>query len=54
MFLRGVGWNLINAMTGELPDLLRKLCKIDGIVWIRLMYCYEERITDELIDVMIR
>lgn len=35
-----------------LPDLLRKLCKIDGIVWIRLMYCYEERITDELIDVI--
>ena len=35
-----------------LPDLLRKLCKIDGIVWIRLMYCYEERITDKLIDVI--
>ena len=35
-----------------LPDLLRKLCKIDGIQWIRLMYCYQERITDELIDVI--
>jgi ribosomal protein S12 methylthiotransferase rimO len=31
---------------------LRKLCKIDGIEWIRLMYCYDERITDELIQVM--
>ena len=35
-----------------LPDLLRKLCKIEGIQWIRLMYCYQERITDELIDVL--
>lgn len=35
-----------------LPKLLRKLCKIDGIEWIRLMYCYDERITDELIQVM--
>ena len=35
-----------------LPDLLRKLCKIEGIQWIRLMYCYQERITDELIDVI--
>ncbi len=35
-----------------LAELLRKLCAIDGIRWIRLMYCYEDRITDELIDVM--
>lgn len=35
-----------------LPDLLRKLCKVEGIKWIRLMYCYQERITDELIDVL--
>lgn len=35
-----------------LPELLKKLCKIDGIEWIRLMYCYEDRITDELIQVM--
>ena len=35
-----------------LPELLRKLCKIDGIEWIRLMYCYDERITDELIQLM--
>ena len=32
-----------------LPDLLRELCRIDGLKWIRLMYCYEEEITDELI-----
>lgn len=35
-----------------LPELLRELCAIDGIMWIRLMYCYEDRITDELIEVM--
>ncbi|MDY6038065.1 MAG: 30S ribosomal protein S12 methylthiotransferase RimO [Eubacterium sp.] len=35
-----------------LPELLKKLCNIDGIKWIRLMYCYDERISDELIEVM--
>lgn len=35
-----------------LPELLKELCAIDGIEWIRLMYCYEDRITDELIEVM--
>lgn len=34
----------------RLAKLLRKLCKIEGIAWIRLMYCYEDRITDELIE----
>ena len=32
-----------------LSTLLRKLCKVEGIEWIRLLYCYEERIDDELI-----
>ncbi|MDO4746519.1 MAG: 30S ribosomal protein S12 methylthiotransferase RimO, partial [Bacillota bacterium] len=36
----------------RLPELLRELCKVDGIEWIRLMYCYEDKITDELIEVM--
>ena len=36
----------------KLPQLLDELQKIDGIEWIRLMYCYEDRITDELIEVM--
>lgn len=35
-----------------LPQLLRTLCRIEGLRWIRLMYCYEDRITDELIQVM--
>lgn len=33
-----------------LPELLNKLCEIEGIKWIRLLYCYPDRITDELID----
>lgn len=33
-----------------LPDLLRKLCKISGIEWIRILYCYPEEITPELIE----
>lgn len=33
-----------------LPKLLKELCKIDGIAWIRLLYCYPEEITEELIQ----
>ena len=36
----------------SLPKLLRRLCKISGLRWIRLLYCYPEEITDELIQVM--
>lgn len=35
-----------------LPELLNRLCAIEGIEWIRLLYCYPEEITDELIQVM--
>ena len=35
-----------------LPKLLKELAKIDGIEWIRILYCYPEEITDELIDVI--
>lgn len=34
----------------SLAKLLKKLCEIEGIRWIRLMYCYDDRITDELIE----
>ena len=33
-----------------LPELLEKLCRIPGLYWIRLLYCYPEEITPELID----
>ena len=35
-----------------LHELLRRLCRIDGLRWIRIMYCYPEEIYDELIQVM--
>ncbi|MBR7071078.1 MAG: 30S ribosomal protein S12 methylthiotransferase RimO [Clostridia bacterium] len=33
-----------------LVELLRALCKIDGLVWIRTLYTYPDRITDELLE----
>jgi len=36
----------------RLPLLLKKLCRIDGLRWIRILYCYPEEITDELIEVI--
>lgn len=36
----------------SLHKLLKELCKINGIQWIRILYCYPEEITDELIQVM--
>ena len=36
----------------SLHKLLKELCKIEGIEWIRILYCYPEEITDELIQVM--
>ena len=37
-----------------LPELLEKLCAIPQLKWIRVLYCYPERISDELLDVMAR
>ena len=36
----------------SLHKLLRELCKVDGIRWIRILYCYPEEIDDNLIQVM--
>ena len=36
----------------SLHKLLSELCKVSGIRWIRILYCYPEEITDELIRVM--
>jgi len=36
----------------KLPELLKKLCQISGVSWIRILYCYPEEITDELIQVI--
>lgn len=37
-----------------LPRLLEELCKIEGLAWIRILYCYPEEITDALIQVIRR
>lgn len=36
----------------KLPVLLKQLAGVEGIRWIRLLYCYPEEITDELIEVI--
>ena len=36
----------------KLPELLRKISYIDGIEWIRLLYCYPDALTDELLEEM--
>lgn len=38
----------------KLPELLTELCRIDGFEWIRVMYCYPEKITDKLLAVIQR
>lgn len=38
--------------TRKLPDLIRELCKIEDLKWLRILYCYPEDITDELIQVI--
>ena len=35
----------------RLPELLRRLCRIEGIHWVRVHYCYPDEITEELVDV---
>ncbi len=36
----------------RLPALLKELCKLEKLEWIRLFYCYPDKVTDELIDVI--
>ena len=36
----------------KLSELIRRLCQISGLRWIRILYCYPEEITDELIQTM--
>ena len=38
--------------TRMLPELLRRLCRIEGIHWIRVHYTYPDELSDELIDVI--
>ncbi len=36
----------------RLPELLDALCEIEGIEWIRMLYCYPDKITDEFLETM--
>ena len=47
----GEDWN---GGVSALPELLDALQQVEGIFWIRLLYCYPERITDRLIAAMKR
>ena len=42
----------VDCMAEKCAELLRELCKVSGLVWIRILYCYPEEITDELIEVI--
>lgn len=51
--LTNYGYDLrINGENVTLVTLLKKLVKIDGIKWIRMLYLYPDEITDELIDLV--
>lgn len=43
------GWDLYGRKL-MLPELLRRLCAVDGVRWIRVLYCYPDFMTDELLD----
>ena len=36
----------------SLAKLMHRLCRIDGLRWLRVLYCYPDSITDELLDTM--
>jgi len=42
------GWDIYGKLM--LPQLLKELCKISGVEWIRILYCYPDYITDELLQ----
>jgi ribosomal protein S12 methylthiotransferase len=44
------GYDLYKQFT--MPRLLRELAEVEGIDWIRLLYCYPNRLTSEVIDAM--
>lgn len=45
------GTDLYNGQK-MLPELLKRLCRIEGLSWIRVLYCYPEEINEELIQVI--
>lgn len=45
-------WGMDLYGESRLPALLRALCAVEGLRWIRLLYCYPEHVTEELLTVM--
>lgn len=39
---------------GRLPELIDAVCEIEGVHWVRILYCYPDRVTDKLIDTIAR
>ncbi len=35
-----------------LPELIERICELEGLVWLRLLYCYPQRVNDRLLDSM--
>ncbi len=35
-----------------LPQLIERLCRLPGLVWLRILYCYPDRVTDQLLETM--
>ncbi len=38
----------------KLPQLIDEVCSIEGVHWVRVLYCYPERLTDDIIDAIAR
>lgn len=38
----------------RLPQLIDEVCAVEGVQWVRILYCYPDRITPELMDTMAR
>lgn len=38
----------------RLPELIDAVCEIEGVHWVRILYCYPDRVTDKLIDTIAR
>ena len=38
----------------RLPELIDAVCEIDGVHWVRVLYCYPDRVTDRLIETIAR
>ena len=45
-------WGTDQGGHSQLPSLMRKIAEIPGVEWLRVLYCYPDETTDELLDLM--